>query len=183
MEVSYCDLVWNTNESREKEVVFDMVISGKYITLDHSDVIWNYNNVKKDKGNDYISTNDGSGFSKMILDSGYYTFKEIAKVLKKKDITLTYDKNTLHSKVETKLPLRLWKLGKLLGFKDGTVISTNSSKVSESIINMNDGFQTVTIMCNRINSSQNFFNGNRTEVLWTLSIPSDKRLKGGVSEI
>ena len=51
--------------------------------------------------------------NKLLLDDGYYTFKEIAKKLKERDITVTYDKNTLHSKVETKLPLKLWRLGRL----------------------------------------------------------------------
>ena len=116
------------------------------------------------------------------MEDGYYTFKGIVKVLKKKDITITYDKNTLKSKVETKYPLKLWKLGKLLGFKEGTEIAANSSKVSENIINIADGLQTITIICDRVNSSKNFFNGVRTQVLCALTIPSNVKLKGEVSK-
>ena len=38
--VSYCDLIWNTNKDREKTVVFDRAISGKYITLDHAEMFY-----------------------------------------------------------------------------------------------------------------------------------------------
>ena len=37
--VSYCSVIWNTNEDREKTVAFDRAISGKYITLDHADIL------------------------------------------------------------------------------------------------------------------------------------------------
>ena len=120
--------------------------------------------------------------NKLLLDDGYYNFKEIAKKLKERDITVTYDKNTLHSKVETKLPLKLWRSGRLLGFGEKTEISANSSKVSENMININDELQTITIICNKVNSSKNFFNGNRTQVLWSFSVPFGKKLKGKVSE-
>ena len=165
--MSYCDLVWNTNENREKIVEFDKIISGRYITLDSLDMLWN--NVTKDKGNDYFSINDGSGYSKITLEDRYYTSKELVKKLKEKD------KNTLKNKVETKFPLKLRKLGKLLEFSEGTEISANSSKVGENIININDGLQTISIIIDKVNSSKNFFNGFRTQVLCTLSIPSDKR--------
>ena len=105
----YCDLVWNTNENREKTVVFDRVISGRYIALDHVDILWYYDNIKLEKDSNYVSTDDGSGYSKLTLNDGYYTFKAIVKKLKEKDINLTYDKNTLKSKVETKFPLKLFK--------------------------------------------------------------------------
>ena len=181
--VSYCDLVWNTNINREKVLEFDKAITGKYITIDHADILWNYNKLRgTEKENYYVSTNDGTGYSKLLFEDGYYTFKEIAKKLKERDITLTYDKNSLKSKVETKLPLKLCNLGKLLGFNDETSIPANSSKVSENMVNINDGLQTVTVMCDKVNSSKNFFNGVRTQVLWTFSVPSEKKLKGGVSE-
>ena len=120
--------------------------------------------------------------SKLILDDGYYTFKAIAKKLKEGDITLTYDGNTLHSKVETKLPLRLWRLGRFLGFNNETEISANSSKVSENMININDCLQVTTITCNKANNSKNVFNGKQTQVLWSFSTPSDRKLKGGTNE-
>ena len=141
--VSYCNLIWNTNEDKEKTVAFDRAISGKYLTLDHAHILWNYNNLcGTERENNYISTDDVTGMSKFILPDGYYPFKAIAKKLKERDIILTYNPNTLHSIVETKLPLRLWKLGRLLGSDDKMEISANSSKTSENMININDGLQT-----------------------------------------
>ena len=102
-----------------------------------------------------MSTDDGTGMNKLILPNGYYTFKAIAKKLKERDIILIYDPNTLHSTVQTKLPLRLWRLGRLLCFDDKTEITANSSKTSESMININDCLQTITIICNKVNSSKN----------------------------
>ena len=102
-------------------MVFDTAMSGKYLTLDSADILWNYNNLRgTERGNNYISTDDGTGMDKLILPDGYYTFDAIAKKLKERNITLTYDPNTLFSKVETKLPLRLWRLGRLLGFDEKT---------------------------------------------------------------
>ena len=151
--VSNCTVIWNTNEGREKTVVFDRAISGKYLTLDYADILCNYNNLRgTERGNNYVSTDDGTGMSKLILPDGYYTLKAIVKKLKERDITLTYDPNTL----ETKLTLRLWKLGRLLGFNDKTEISANSSKTSENMININDGLQTITIICSKINNSKKF---------------------------
>ena len=132
-----CTVIWDTNKDTEKIVIFDRSISGKYLTLDRADILWNYNNLRGvARGNNYVSTDDGTGMSKLTLNDGYYTFKEIAKKLKERDITVTYNRNTLYSKVETKL--KLWKLGTLLGFKEGTEIPANSSKISEDIININD---------------------------------------------
>ena len=117
--------------------------------------------------------------NKLLLDDGYYTFKEIAKKLKERDITVTHDKNTLHSKVETKLPLKLWRLGRLLGFEEKTEISANSSKVSENMININDGLHVIEVKCNKVNNSKNFFDGKRTQTFWSFSAPTEKSLKVG----
>ena len=71
--------VWNTNINCEKLITFDRAISGKFITLDHTDVLWNYNNLRgTERGNNYVSTDDGSAMNKLILSDGYYTFNAIA---------------------------------------------------------------------------------------------------------
>ena len=74
--------------------------------------------------------------------------------------------NTLLSKIETKLPLRPWRLGRLLGFEEETEISANSSATSTNMVNINDGLQVISVICDKINSTKNFFNGNRAQVLW-----------------
>ena len=99
---SHCTVVWNTNINHEKLLTFDRAIPGKFITLDHPDILWNYNNLRgTEKGNNYISTDDGSGMDRLILPDGYYTFDAIAEKLKEQDITLSYNPNTLLSKIET----------------------------------------------------------------------------------
>ena len=131
-----------------------------------------------ERGNNYFSTDDGAGMNKLILPDRYYTFDAIAEKLKEQDVTLRYDPNTLLSKVETKLPLRLWRLGRLLGFDEKTEISANSSATSTNMININDGLQIISVLCDKINSTKNFFNGNRTQVFWSFCIPSNRSLKG-----
>ena len=65
---SHCTVVWNTNVNLEKLITFDRAISGKFITLDHADILWNYNNLgRTERGNNYVSTDDGSGMNKLIL--------------------------------------------------------------------------------------------------------------------
>ena len=39
----------------------------------------------------------------------------------------------------------------------------------------------LSVLCDKINSSKNFFNGNHTQVLWSFCTPSDKSLKCGTS--
>ena len=92
--------------------------------------IWNHDNLRETEGNNYVSTDYRSGMNKLILPNSYYTFYAIVEKLKERDITLTYDRNTLLSKVETKLPLRLWRLGRLLGFEENKEISANSSSAT-----------------------------------------------------
>ena len=159
---SNCTIVGNTNVNREKLVTFDRAISGKFITLDHTDILWNYNNLREEKDNNYVYTDDGSGMSKLILPDGFYTFDAIAEKLKERGITLTYDPNTLLSKIETKLPLRFWRLGRLLGIKYEKEILANSSATSINMVNINDGLQIISVICDKVNSTKNFFNGNRT---------------------
>ena len=172
---SHCTVVWNTNVNREKLVTFDRAISGKFIKLDHADIPWNYNNLRgTERDNNYVYTDDGSGMDKLILPDGYYTFDAIAEKVKEGDITLTYDPNTLLSKIETKLPLRLWRLGRLLGFENEKEILANSSATSTNMVNINDGLQIISVICDKVNSSKNFFNtfnGNRTQVLWSFCTP------------
>ena len=44
-------------------------------------------------------------------------------------------------------------------------ISANSSATSTNMININDSLQVISVLCDKINNSKNFFNGNRTQVL------------------
>ena len=144
---SHCIVVWNTNANWEKLITFNTAISGMFITLDHADILWNYNNLRgTEKDNNYVSTNDGSGINKLVLPDGYYTFDAITEKLKERDITLvTYDPNTLLSKVETKSPLQLWRLRRLLGFEEETDIPANSSATSTNMININDPILIINI--------------------------------------
>ena len=112
--VSHFTVIWNTNVSREKLVTSDKAISGKFITLDNLEVLWNYNNVTSERENNYISTFNGKDWNRIIFPDGYYTFNALVKELKKQNITLTYDPNTLLNTVETKSALRLRRLGMLL---------------------------------------------------------------------
>ena len=53
---TFCTVMWNTNEDQEKEMVLDKSISGKYITLECANIIWNYNNLRgTEMGNNYTS--------------------------------------------------------------------------------------------------------------------------------
>ena len=110
------------------------------------------------------------------------TFNVLVKELKKQNITLIYDLNTLLSTVETKSALRLRRLGMLLGFHKGTEISANSSATSTNMININDGLTVISVLCDKINDSKNFYNGNRTQALWSFCTPSNRSLKGGTSK-
>ena len=123
---SRCIVVWNTNANREKLITLDRSISGKFITLDHADILWNYNHLRKTEDNNYIYTDDGSRMDKLILPHGYYIFDAISEKLKERDITLTYDPNTLLSKIDAKLLWRFWRLRRLLGFEDEKEILANS---------------------------------------------------------
>ena len=109
------------------------------------EILWNYDNVTSEKENNYISTFDGKDWNRLTFPDGYYTFNALVKELKKRNITLTYDPNTLLSTVETKSALRLRRLGMLLGF-----------------------------------DSKNFFNGKRTQVLWSFCTPNIWNIGGTV---
>ena len=162
---SNCTVVWNTNVNREKLVTFDRTISGKFITLDRADILWNYNNLREEMDNNYVYTDDGSGMSKLNLPDGYYTFDAIVEKLKEQDITQTYDPNTSLSKIETKLPLRLWRLGRLLGFEEGKEISANSSATSTNMVNINDGLQIISVICDEVNSTKNFWKSHTSSLV------------------
>ena len=146
------------------------------------EVLWNYDNVTSEKENNYISTFDGKDWKRLTFTDRYYTFNALVKELKKQNITLTYDPNSLLSTVETKSALRLRRLEMLLGFDIGMEISAKSSATSTNMININDGLQVISVLCDKINDSKNFFNGKRTQVLWSFCTPSNRSSKGGTSK-
>ena len=152
--ISHFTVIWNTNTDKEKVITFDRAISGKFIALDHLEVLWNYDNVTSEKENNYISTFDGKDWNRLTFPDGYYTFNALVKELKKQNITLTYDPNTLLSTVETKSALRLRRLGMLLGFDKGIEISANSFATSTNMINIRDGLQVISVLCDKINDSK-----------------------------
>ena len=70
----------------------------------------------------------------------------------------------------------------LLGFDKGTEISANTSATSTSMININDGLQVISVLCDKINDNKNFYNGNLKQVLWSFCAPSNRSLKSGTSK-
>ena len=61
-------------------MVLDRTVSGKLITLEHADIIYNYSNLRDaELGNNYFSTFDGSGWNKTILPDRFYTVNDITE--------------------------------------------------------------------------------------------------------
>ena len=122
-------------------------------------VFWNYKNIRKGF-NDYISV-DGK---KIMIDEGYWTFKQLRKELEENGLTLEeYPDGRIRidfAKGTKTVGLR--NLTGILGYRSSP---TYTPHISDRPVDIHEGLRYLTVSCNLVNREHNIGPyGNRSTV-------------------
>ena len=156
------------------------------IILNSATMYWNYNNINVN--NDFITVNG----TKVTLDHGYWNFDNLKQELSGSGVSITEKPPTGKCKITTGLTTNFENLGPLLGLHKNTeltpLVLQNSSLplpviiVSPNMVDINHGLRRVDIQCDIIDKFSNInINGQPSDILTSIPIPTDKTLKGSLS--
>ena len=148
------------------------------IILDSASVYWNYNNINVN--NDFITVNG----VKTTLDHGYWNFNNLKQELSDSGVSITEKPPTGKCKVlGTGATTNFKNLGLLLGLHKNTELSPSPTViVSPNMVDINHGLRRVDIQCDIIDKFSNInINGQPSDILTSIPIPTDKTLKGSLS--
>ena len=122
--------------------------------------------------------------TKVTFSTGYYTFSLLKKEFENTgNIELEEIPAEGKCKIKSNKKMNLGTLGPILGFSSNKEISANTWVESDQEVNINNNLEFVNIYCNLINTSRNYMNGKRSNLLLQIPIPSDRTLKGSVSKM
>ena len=138
-------------------------------------VFWNYKNIRKGF-NDYISV-DGK---KVMIDEGYWTFKQLRKELEENGLTLKeYPDGRIRidfAKGTSSAGLR--NLTSILGYRSSNG-PTYTPHISDRPVDIHEGLRYLTVSCNFLNREHNIGPyGNRSTVITSLPIDGTRPLFG-----
>ena len=164
----------------EKELFFKkpLVISEpSEIILKSATVYWDYNNINNKEDNDFITV----GGDRVEFKHGYWSFDDIKKKLERDDITIVKEPMTGKCVVSVDDATYFKSLG-TLGLEKFTNMTANTTIVSHNVVDVNHGFKSLDIKCNIVDKSNNInSDGQYSDVIASLPIPTDKTLKGTLS--
>ena len=147
------------------------------ITLKSATVFWDYNNIDSNV-EDYITV-DGT---RVGFEHGYWTFDDLESKLKKEGITLAKERVTGKCKVSVNDKTFFKSLGVLLGLNDFSNMDAGSNMMSHGKVNINRGLKSLDVKCNIVDKSENIdSSGGYSDVIASLTIPTDRTLKGSLS--
>jgi hypothetical protein len=138
-------------------------------------VFWNYKNIRKGY-NDYISV-DGK---KIMIDEGYWTFKQLRKELEENGLTLKeYPDGRIRidfAKGTNSAGLR--NLTSILGYRSSNG-PTYTPHISDHPVDIHEGLRYLTVSCNLVNREHNIGpSGNRSTAITYLPIDGTRPLFG-----
>ena len=147
------------------------------IVLKSATVFWDYNNIDNDL-EDFITV-DGN---RVEFKHGYWTFDDLETKLKKEGVTLVKERVTGKCTLSTNDTTYFKTLGVLLGLNDYTNMDAGASMTSHKKVNINRGLKSLDVKCNIVDKSENIdSSGGYSDVIASLTIPTDRTLKGSLS--
>ena len=147
------------------------------INLKSATVYWNYNNIDNDMEN--FITVDGARVS---LEHGYWNFDNIKEELSENGVDIFEEVPTGTCTVSVDNLTNFEEFGSLLGFDPSTEIPAGSTKSPTSMVNINRGLRRLDIQCSIVDKANNIdIDGQYSDVLASIPIPTDKALKGTLS--
>ena len=168
-------------EGKEKRLYLDKTLNidkdNPEIFIKSATVYWNYNNV-------FTSQNETFTYDRrnISINPGYWTFDMLVKKFKSiGKITLTKTSENGKCVIESDEDMNLKNLGLLLGFTKNKVIEKNTSVRSDSVVDINHGLHYITICCDAVDKSKNFYEGKRSCMITSLPIPTNQTLQRSVS--
>ena len=145
---------------------------------------WNYNNINT--MNNFITVNG----TKTTLAHGYWNFDDLKQKLSVSGVDITSKPSTGKCKISVGNTTNFENLGLLLGLRENTeltpAVSLNSPSpavmVPPNMVDINRGLRRVDIQCDIIDKFSNInINGQPSDILTSIPIPTDKTLKGSLS--
>ena len=154
------------------------------IILDSATMYWNYNNINTT--NDFITVNS----AKVTLDHGYWNFNDLKQKLSVSDVNIVEKPPTGKCKITAGNTTNFENLGLLLGLQKNTELSpsvtlnspSSAVLVSPNMVDINHELRRVDIQCDIIDKFSNInINGQPSDILTSIPIPTDKTMKGSLS--
>ena len=145
---------------------------------------WNYNNINT--SNNSITANG----VKVTLEHGYWNFNNLKQKLSDSGVDIVEKTSTGKCKITADNTTNFENLGLLLGLQKNTEltpsVTLNSPSpaviVSPNMVDINHGLRRVDIQCDIIDKFSNInINGQPSDILTSIPIPTDKTLKGSLS--
>ena len=166
-------------ENNDTTVTFDVSQRNKnMLTLQKATVFWSFKNILTGV-NDVVEDADNPGTQITRLSNGYYTFRDIQSEFKSKGITLISNHhNSTCSLKSTKKPLKMGKLGVLLGFEEDKVFTKDLWHHSGKV-KINHGLKYLKINVDAANEDAVYGeDGRRSRTITSLDIDTTQALFG-----
>ena len=136
---------------------------------------WNYNNINSETEN--FITVDGT---KVTLEYGYWNFDNLKQKLGETGVDIVEKTPTGECTISVDNTTNFKQLGPLLGLQPNTELS--SATTPPKMVDINRGLRRVDIQCDVIDKFSNIgINGQPSDVMISIPIPTDKTLKGSLS--
>ena len=147
------------------------------IVLKSATVYWNYNNIDNDK-EDFVTVNK----ERLEFEYGYWSFDDIKLELEKKGVTVVKQRVTGKCIVSVDDITYFKAVGVLLGLENFSNMDAGTTMTSPNMVDINRGLRSLDISCNIVDKSNNIDNdGQYSDVIASVPIPTDKTLKGSLS--
>ena len=154
------------------------------IILKSATIYWNYNNISLK--NDFITVNG----AKVTLEHGYWNFDDLKQKLSDSGVDIVEKPPMGKCKITTGNTTNFENLGLLLGLQENTELTPSVTLNSPSpavivrpnMVDINHGLRRVDIQCDIIDKFSNInIDGQPSNILTSIPIPTDKTLKGSLS--
>ena len=167
-------------KDNDTTVTFDVSQRNKrQLKLQKATVFWSFNNILTGV-NDVVEDADNPGTQITRLKQGYWSFRDIQSEFKSKGITLLGDPHSSKCSVKsTKKPLKMGKLGVLLGFAENHTFVKDDWNHSPNKVQINHGLKYLKINVDACNEDQVYGeDGRRSRMITTLDIDTSQPLFG-----
>ena len=156
------------------------------IILNSATMYWNYNNINT--SNNSITVNG----VKTALEHGYWNFNNLKQKLSDSGVNIVEKTPTGKCKITADNTTNFKNLGLLLGLQKNTELTPTTSPnsvsspspavmISPNMVDINYGLRRVDIQCDIIDKCSNInINGQPSDILTSIPIPTDKTLKGSL---
>ena len=147
------------------------------IVLKSATVYWDYNNITDTR--DFVTV-DGT---RLEFEHGYWSFSDIKLKLGKEGVSIAKQRVTGKCVFSVDDQTYFKAVGVLLGLENFSNMDAGATMTSPNIVDINRGLKSLDISCNIVDKSNNIDNdGQYSDVIASIPIPTDKTLKGSLSQ-